>query len=185
MTKKIIAVAVVMAMAIGVAWYVKGTRRQVITGLHGCDVENVEVKVSDAAMSGIVEQSQNVKVKLNWYRCNPIKRDDIVLYRYSTSREPVVRIVRAIPGDRFKLVQADDKSAWNIEINGALLKSKDAPFRFGSNSKPVLSIYENAHDGVLDQTTTLLFATQPGSEADSGVFGAISISDVIGKVSVD
>lgn len=167
----------------GIVWFIsQQSQRAKMPAVEGCPGETFEFTVNDANMAGIVEQGATVRVVKNFYRCNPIEKGDVVLYRFSELRDPVVRIARAVPGDMFKLMRTKDKTAWNIEINEEVLELDGKPFRFGSDATPVLSLYEKSSMGKLDEKTIILFGVNPPYENDSTTLGALSISDVVGKV---
>src|SRR5690348_7256404 len=69
------------------------------------------------------------------------QRGDTVSYRFSPNQEPVPRIVRGIPGDRFELLPDEAHGAWNLKINGELIMSGDQPYFFGGKDKPTLALY--------------------------------------------
>ncbi len=147
-----------------------------------CNIEKKTFAASDDNMAGLIENGQEFDVEMNWYKCHPVEKGDVVLYRFSNTRDPVPRVIRAIPGEVFKLIRATNR--WNVEIGGRILKAGDEPYFFGAEVSPVLSLYEKSSNGLLDSDTVLLFSNHPPGGFDSGIFGAVSIQDLIGKVDV-
>ena len=132
-------------------------------------------------MKGMLEIRQQFRVRQNWYACHPVQHGDLVLYQYTSTKEPVVRIVAGIPGDHFQLVENQLPGNWNIEVNGELYHDKDSPHFFGrSGIAPTLSLFEKR--GALKAGELILFSSvSPGSN-DIGLFGLANIEDDIGKV---
>jgi len=142
--------------------------------------ETIEVK--DVYARPHVNKGDKVKALMNWYGCHKVETGDLVLYRYSTNQEPVIRIARATPGDRFKLVKAKDRDAWNIEVNGDLVEAEGKPYFFGTDQVPPLGLYEKANRGILQPNHAIILSAFPPGYQDSGLFGVVSIDDLIAKV---
>jgi len=88
-------------------------------GVTDCIDKRLKRKMADDFMSGILEKGQNYEVLRNYYKCNPIRKGDLVWYRIAPPIEPVVKIVKAVPGDIFKLTRSEnDVEKWFIDVNG-------------------------------------------------------------------
>ncbi|MGZ3791891.1 MAG: S26 family signal peptidase [Bdellovibrio sp.] len=147
-----------------------------------CPGDTVKLKVTDPYLNGILEQYSEVKISLNLFKCKPIHRNDIVLYRYSEFKNPVLRRVVAEPGDQFS-VEKDVINGWVLVVNQKpVLSFNGKPYLFGGNQAPPLKLAQNSLSGILGHDQTILFSSFPPGEKDSGVFGVISVGDVIGKV---
>ncbi len=148
------------------------------------ETERLEMK--DGYMKGLIEIGTKYTAIKGWYRCNPVKRGDIVFYRYNSNFPPVPRLVHAIPGDKFKLVQDKKRKAWNLAINGKVVTNHDGeePHYFGNETAaPILSLYEKTMKGVLVPSTYVIFSTvSPGSQ-DSEL-GVVNSEDFVGRVEV-
>jgi len=150
-----------------------------------CPGETKEFVMKDSHMRGILNEGEKYKVIFNYYDCNPIRRDDLVLYQFSTQFEPVVKIARGIPGDKFQLKQDQKRKAWNLLINGEMLVSavdRTVPYFFGAESPPTLSIYFQSRGGELKSGDVIALSSLPPGDSDSGVFGVASIRDILGRV---
>lgn len=180
--------AIVLVVGVLLIGYIVYEKFFKTTGIHQhlipeseCNVETKVFAANDDHMSGVIDNGQEFDVALNWYKCHAVERGDVVLYKFSNTKDPVARFVRGVPGDRFKLVRAPGH--WNVEIDGDVLESSDGrPYVFGSDVSPVLSLYEKSSKGILDADTALVFSRHSPGGFDSGVFGAVSIQDIIGKV---
>lgn len=140
--------------------------------------------MTDGTMAGLIEQGSTYTVFKNYYACHRVQAGDVVLYRFSSKFPPVPRIVRAVPGNKFKLVKDPSKKAWNIQVDGATLMYEGKPHFFGVGAPPILALYEKSFKGVLPQNVFILFSNVPPGEIDSANFGVMSLSDIIGKVDV-
>lgn len=139
------------------------------------------LKMNDTTMTGIFELGQKLELLPNWYACKPIHRGESVYYQFTSTHDPVVRVVAAVPGDRFKIVENSLHQAWSIEINGELYQAGGAPYYFGrAGVRPALSLYEK--NGALGAEEVILFSNLPPGGNDSGIFGIASIDDLLGRV---
>ncbi len=182
----IIGIVVLIAVAAAVViYFLTGGKNhvstQVTTPLGTCEESEDTFKVADNFMVPTHKEGDEVDVTYGYYPCHPVERDQLVIYKKSQLSDPVMRIVRGVPGDEYKLIKTKENT-WQIEINGDLLEVNGEPYHFGSNNPPVLSLSEKATHGVLGPTHVLIFSMVPPGYDDSGVVGVISIVDLIGKV---
>ncbi len=151
------------------------------SGVEDCQSE--EFVMPDSWLTGRLAPGENFRAITNWSACGRgIQRGDVVLYQVSKAHEPVARIVAAQPGDRFRLIAV--ANGWNIEVEGRLYMDESGvePYRFGSPAPPLIRIYEEAHQGILDSTSLLLFSTKSPGDQDSGSLGVLNTADVSGIV---
>ncbi len=151
-----------------------------------CPGEVVELAMPDPLMDGLLKKDQKFRVTINWYACHSIERGDLVYYQYSSSLDPVVKVVRAIPDDKFEVTRDKKAGAWNLTVNGELLmdEASQTPYYFGAKPTAVLSLYEKANDGVLKDNDVILLSNVPPGGNDSGLFGVANVDDIVGKVEV-
>jgi signal peptidase I len=151
-----------------------------------CPGKEIEFTSPDTYMRGLIGENEIVNVILNYYNCNSIERDDLVLYRYSEFDDPVIRKVVAIQGDEFHLEETPESDyGWQIYINKKKLKDiEDRDYTFGGAEKPPLALFEEQRKGVVgDGEVILLSSVRPGDK-DSGYFGLVSVKDIVGKVAL-
>lgn len=181
----IIGIVVLVAVIALIFFFMRGgggpRSTQVTTPLGTCKETVDKFVVGDNFMLPKHKQGDEVEVTYGYYPCHALERDALVIYKKSELAEPVMRIVRGIPGDEYKLIKTKENT-WNIEVNGEMIEVDGKPYNFGSNNPPVLSLSEKATGGVLGPTHVLIFSLVPPGYDDSGVVGVISITDLIGKV---
>lgn len=138
--------------------------------------------VRGSSLEPLIRNGQEVKVFFNYYKCNEIRRDDIVLYSYAGNNAPLIKIVKGIPGDSFKLVKAGENQ-WYILINGEVLKnSQRIPYLISGEKYQLLSIYEKNYQGIIPENAYLLLGNSPSGSTDSTSFGLVSQQDILAKV---
>lgn len=151
-----------------------------------CPGETKVMTQNDPYMRGIIEQGQKFKVILNYYDCNKPQRGDLVLFQIHASMDPVVKIVRGVQNDRFKLSKDDKYKAWNLEVEGDTVYSatdKKEKYFFGGTVPPPLALYERSHQGkITGNGDVILLSSWPPGNMDSGQFGMFNLADVAGKV---
>ncbi|CAN5498867.1 hypothetical protein BH10BDE1_BH10BDE1_24100 [soil metagenome] len=129
-TKKTSFVTVVLVVLAVAGWWVRpgqisekpkpiSARKEIYNfDLSACPGKTIDVKVADPYLRGLVEEGQIVKTEMNAYRCHPIKKGDVALYRFSEFDDPVFRRVIAVGGDHFDVVEDEQNGGWQIKVNG-------------------------------------------------------------------
>lgn len=137
--------------------------------------------VRGGSLSGIIEDGERVKVWDGYYNCRPIRRNDIVLYRYAGRPTPLVKIIKGLPGDKFQLEQ--EEGGWGIKLNGELLaNSRREPYRLAEREARMLALYEKDYQGIIPSDAYLLLGNEASGTLDSTRFGLASRNDILGKV---
>ncbi len=189
MKKIAIIISVVVVVLVGLWFFsrepkVTGPVRKEIYNFDPaiCPGKVVNFAMADPYMRGIVEEGQVVEVTLNWYACHPMETGDLVLYRFTEFGDPVIRRVVGKPGDKFALI-SQKGAGWYLKINGKVVNGVNGGYFFGDpNYPPPLSLAEVQKKGVIAKTDLIVFSSFGPGEKDSGVFGMVSVSDMVGKV---
>jgi len=147
----------------------------------GCPIKVEERIVRGNSLSGLIESGETVKVLFGYYDCYEVKRGDIILYSYSGNKNPLIKVVKGIPGDRFSFQKT--KNGYYLLINGKILKnSKNEPCILNERSHKLLSLYERDYKGVIPQDAYLILGNLTSGSLDSTHFGLVGKSDILGKV---
>ncbi|TRZ64053.1 MAG: signal peptidase I [Spirochaetia bacterium] len=147
----------------------------------GCEVKEQPLKVNGNSLSGFIEDDAEMKALMNYYACNPVERGDIALYSYSDNKNPLIKVVKGIPGDKFQLKKTS-ADCWNILINGEISKNfQNESYCFNESGYKMLSLYEKDYRGIIPSNAYLIFGNLAGGSMDSSRFGLIGKQDLIGK----
>jgi signal peptidase I len=137
--------------------------------------------VRGSSMVPLVNPGDTIKILVGYYDCHPVERGDIVAYRYYGNKNPVIKMVKGIPGDEFHIEKNDGEAL--IHINGEPVKnSENIPYRLNAKACKMLSLYEQDYNGTIPESTYLLLGNQADNSVDSRRFGLIDKRDIIGKV---
>jgi len=146
-----------------------------------CITKIEEKTVRGTSLTGLIENGQTVKILYGYYNCNEIKRNDIVIYNYTGNKNPLIKIIKALPGDKFSLEKT--QAGWNILINNEIAKNSNNQYYVLSESGyKMLSLYEKDYKGIIPQNTYLILGNLADGSLDSTKFGLVDKSDIIGKV---
>lgn len=149
-----------------------------------CVVKTEDRTVRGDSLTGLLESGLIVRVFIGYYNCNEINREDVIIYDFSGNSNPVIKIVKGLPGDRFHLQEAE--AGWNILINDEIAKnSQNQSYILNKQGYRMLSLYENDYKGVIPQDTYLILGNLAFGSLDSSHFGLISKKDIVGKVKTD
>lgn len=148
--------------------------------LPECVSETSIVEVRGTSLSGIVEPGENLKLLIGYYKCMPVEMGDIVAYNFTGNPVPVVKIVKAVSGDRFRLQRND--SCTTIFVNEVIMKnSYGIPYCLDGQAYRLLSLYEKDYRGFIPKDAYLLLGNLPGGSTDSSWFGLVDKGDFVGK----
>jgi signal peptidase I len=145
-----------------------------------CVVTKEEKIVSGQSMAPLIKDGQTIKILFDYYKCHGVERNDVVAYKFSGDANPIIKMIKGMPGDTFHLLRASG-SCWNILINNEFLKnSQNISYCFPDDRR--LALYEKDYNGLIPKNAYLIFGDQPGGSLDSSVFGLIDQGDILGKV---
>jgi len=148
---------------------------------EGCAIKMEERIVRGNSLSPLIENGDTVKVLFGYYDCNDIKRNDIVLYSYAGNEDPLIKIVKGIPGDKFAL-QKTQVGCWNILINDKILEnSQNSPYCISEQGYKMLSLYEKDYQGVIPEDAYLIMGNLISGATDSTRYGLVHKNDILGK----
>jgi len=134
------------------------------------------------SLTGVINNGETVEILKGYYNCNPVRRGDIVAYNLSGRTEPIIKIVKGLPGDEFKLEQ-NQHGGYNIIINNQILTvSTGAPYELAAGWQKMLELYIHDYKGVIPPNTYLIFGNLPSGSLDSTRFGLVGTDRIAGKV---
>ena len=129
------------------------------------------------SMEPLIKAGAKLTLLEGYYKCNPIKRNDIVAYNYKGSKNPIIKRVAVSGGDRLEW-----KGNHLIVNDQILTNNQNKPYYFSRQEKKMISLY--IKDGKLINNAYLLFGEEVSNSIDSRKFGAVGKRDIIGKFDV-
>lgn len=155
---------------------------QIINIKNNCPAEKIKKIVRGNSLSGVIENGAEIKILENFYDCNEVQRGDIVEFSYAGNPDPIIKIVKGIPGDTISLQDAPGGEK-NILINGKILRnSKNETYALNLGATRMLSLYINDYKGIIPENAYLILGNLANGSLDSTRFGLVSKSDILGKV---
>ncbi len=155
------------------------------TPLLAADESEIRVEeriVRGNSLSPLIKPGDKVKIYFEFYDTHKIQRKDIVACKYSCCPDPIIKIVRGIPKDKFELKELKDGSDL-VLINGKVLKnSSNEPYKLTGNRKKMLLLYEKDYGGIIPENTYLLLGNLVSGSLDSTRFGLVDEKEIIAKV---
>jgi len=137
--------------------------------------------VNGNSLAPIITDGSTVDIILDYYEHNDIERGDIVLYNFTGTENPIIKIIKGIPGDKFELKESS--SGWNILVNNQVLKNSEGlPYTLYGNKYKMLSLYEKSYNNKIPEDAYLLLGNLVSGSTDSTRFGLVDKSDILGKV---
>ncbi len=153
------------------------------SAFKNCPIKIEEKIVRGNSLEPLIKDGETIEVLFGYYDCHPIQRNDIVLYSYSGNKNPIIKIIKGIPGDKFSLKKTNN--GWYILINGEILKnSENQPYIFDDQGYRLLSLYEKDYKGIIPEDAYLLLGNLPQGSLDSSHFGLVGKKNILGKVRI-
>ena len=133
------------------------------------------------SMSPFIKNGQVVMALFGYYECNPVERNDVILFSYAGEDNPLIKFVKGIPGDLFFLKRDIDFS--NLYINNSVVvNTEGVAYRLDNQGYTMLSLYEHDYRGVIPQNAYLILGNSPTGSLDSERFGLVGKTDILAKV---
>ena len=106
-----------------------------------------------------------------------IKRGDVVLFHSDSSRVPLIKALRGLPGDKFSA------SDGHILINGApATNSAGQPYQLSPPRAAMIALYVHDDHGIIPPDSFLVMGENPAGTLDSSRFGLVWRQAIIGKL---
>lgn len=138
----------------------------------GCSTPQ-QLVVRGDSMAPLINDSQTVTVQRGYYDCHQVQPGDVVTINWSGSDAPLLKQVRAVPGDGLGL------DGCHLVRDGQTLRTVTGePYCFHRGEIDMLGLYTGEHiDGYL------VLGQQPGGSTDSSEFGLVGKDMIAGHVS--
>ena len=153
-----------------------------IVAAHGAmaapSCSTTTMRVEGGSMSPRIAPGQLIKIQQGPVEClGTLKRGDVVLFHSDSSRVPLIKALRGLPGDKFSV--SDGK----IIINGSTATNgAGEPYRLSPPRAAMIALYVHDDHGVIPPDTFLVMGENPAGSLDSSRYGLIPQSAIIGKV---
>lgn len=137
------------------------------------------VEVAGRSMFPLVKPGEKLLLLEGYYASRLPERYDVVAYRYAGREWPLMKIVYAIAGDRWEVLE--DPGAYRIKVNGRLaLDSPGNVLRIPKGEARRLKLYGESYP-VIPEDALLILGHEPGS-IDSSRFGLVDRRDLAGRL---
>ena len=148
-----------------------------------CSIKIEEMTVRGSSLDPLIKPEQTIKALFGYYNCYEIERGDVVLFEYAGNKNPLLKVVKGISGDKFELRETE--GGWNIIVNNSVVKNFEGkPYLISGNRYKMLSLYERDYKGIIPENAYLLLSNQVAGSIDSTVFGLVDKSGIIAKVEI-
>ncbi len=146
-----------------------------------CLIKKIEKTVRGMSLFPLFKTGDRIEIYAGYYNCHPVKRNDVVIYHYNGDKNPLIKIIKGIPGDKFKLRKIN--TGWSIYINNKILKNSEGiPYLLNNDRSKMLLLYERTYRNIIPNKSYLILGNVPSGSLDSTIFGFIGKNDILGKV---
>lgn len=153
----------------------------IINPSSNCPTQKETLTINGRSLTGLIESGQEITALMGYYACNPAQRNDVILYNLHPGSEPLVKIVKAVPGDTWSIETQDKKN--RIIVNGEILTTTTGvPYEISDQSATLLGRYVQSRNNMMIENSYLILGNLSAGSMDSTRFGLVSINDFLGKV---
>jgi signal peptidase I len=104
-----------------------------------------------------------------------VARGDLAIFRTGALERPVIKIIKAVPGDVFFV---DEQGL--LSVNGEVLKnSAGVDYTLPPEKMRMIELYETELGGVIPPGTYLMLGDNPRGGLDSSQIGLVDRKDII------
>ncbi len=151
---------------------------------NNCVTKTKLFEVHGNSLVPFINPGQVIKLAYGYYNCHPVKRKDIIVYKYAGHDVPIIKIISAIPGDKWYLEKDNYQDSYRIIVNDMPLKNSEGKYyQIYENKIKMLKLYAKSYPIIPDNTYLILGNKITGS-LDATQFGLISKSDITGKATL-
>ena len=138
------------------------------------------VTVRGDSLAPLINPGETIKLVYGYYNSHPAEREDIIAYKYADNDAPIIKIVKAVPGDKWELRKSN--GGYLIVVNDQPLKNSQGEFyQILESNVRMLKLYVKSYP-VLPDNTYLILGNKVSGSLDATRFGLIDKSDIVGKV---
>lgn len=134
-----------------------------------------------SSLAPLINPGETIRLVYGYYDYQPVEREDLVAYNYAGQAAPIIKIVKAIPGDEWRLEKNNRQNSYQIIVNGQPLKNSENEFyQISESNIQILKLYVRNYP-TIPENTYLILGNQTTGTLDATRFGLISKRDIVGK----
>jgi len=148
-----------------------------------CNVNYEVFTVRGDSLAPQFTDGQQVKLFADYYDCHSLSAGDAVAYHWAGNPDaPIVKIVKAVAGDRWRMELAPAQNAYQIEVNGQWLKNYAGElYQIPEKNAKLLLLYADSYPEIPEGACLILGNVVRGSD-DSVKFGLASQKNIAGRI---
>lgn len=147
--------------------------------------KDCETKIQSYVVDGgtdLYPVGTKIEVELNFYACNKGQRNDVVMIKTPGREQPLIKYIKMIPGDKYKVVQGKD-GKFRIVINGNNMENaRGEEYTFAERKVKMIQLYESNFKNGIKDDVYFVFGNEIAGGFDSTRFGPVMPERMIGKV---
>lgn len=152
-----------------------------VDGDMSCVAEQRTVQVDGTSMEPVLAANSEVTLLEGYYDCNDINRGELVAYRFSANRSPIVKVIIGMPGDAVSVEEAEGGFA--LYVNGEeVVNAQGDAYRFNEGRANMIRLYTDSYTEGVPADTYFILGNVPSGSFDSSQFGFVHRSDFLGRI---
>jgi len=136
------------------------------------------MRVEGGSMSPRIAPGQLIQILQGQPSClGTLKHGDVVLFHSDSSRVPLIKALRGLPGDKFAV--SDGKIIIN---DSTATNSAGQPYQLSPPRAAMIDLYVHDDHGVIPPDSFLVMGENPAGSIDSSRFGLVGRQAIMGKL---
>lgn len=147
-----------------------------------CQVSREIKTVRGHSMEPLFLDGTEVTALMGYFECKKPSRNDIALVSYGGNKFPLIKRIRALPGDTYEFFEREQER-FSLVINGEILtNSAGKSYNFLRSDIQEMVRYGSAYGYVIPENRYLILGENSAGSMDSTQFGFLDRDTLIAKV---
>ena len=145
----------------------------------GCSAQSPPVTILGDSIEPIFHNGQKITYVQFSPACHTLTYGDIILYKNPYKKNPFIKIIKGLPGDKLSIQESQEPGRWNIFINGSIQKNSEGiPYAVGYRAWA----RTKRLPPVIPEKSYFILGNQAHGSLDSTQFGFVREGDILGLV---
>ncbi|MFZ4648211.1 MAG: signal peptidase I [Patescibacteria group bacterium] len=166
---------------VGIFFFLKSPSLRKIVQQESYDPNTIEGTVTGDSLFPLLKDGEKVKIQMGYYSSSTVPvREEIIAYDYAGSEIPIIKIIKGMPGDAWRLEKSG--TDYKIFVNNKVLKNSEGlEYLIPENKVKVLQLYADTYPN-LPKGAFLILGDKISGTTDATAFGLVDLDDVLGRV---
>ena len=181
-----LAIALLTVFVVGLALFAfsqkSSSQNNQKTGSASCAIHSAIKTVRGGSLDPLFHDGDQVEALVGYYTCHPVERGDTVIISWAGHDTPIIKLVRGVPGDTFRMKEDTERHVWSVIVNDEVLtNSEGRPYEIPDEHAKLLRLYAEDPSGIIPSGAYLVLGNMPAGSLDGTRFGLVGKDEFIAQ----